>query len=339
MDDLEAISPEDSSFGGLAEGPLAKSVTAGRPPRFSRRTKIGAAALAVAMVGAGGWVAATAGGSGHSTVRLQSAAATSSSSGSTAPAGRSAKRTGLFGHGVAGKVTGTPTSASFVVIRLSPRTPKAAAGTSTPAANSSTPVTVNVTASTTYSELQASTGLVIGLAPGTPITATGSRNTNGSLQASSVSVRSAHRSPAKTPSSRQPAQPGGTAATARQARFAVGTVAADSPSGVITITTPGGTTETIDTSASTKELRDVVTTSANVVNGVEVIVQAQRQTTSSRRGPITATHVTIIPAGLTGSGFARFGGGFGLHRGAFPHRAQAHSPTTTGPPTTTPSAA
>jgi len=69
MDDLEAIEPEDDGSG--AEAPAAPT----GEPRFTRRTKIGATALAAAAVAAGGWAVGSATQSNSSTVKIQPAAA------------------------------------------------------------------------------------------------------------------------------------------------------------------------------------------------------------------------------------------------------------------------
>ncbi|HEY2430195.1 MAG TPA: hypothetical protein VGI06_14750 [Acidimicrobiales bacterium] len=296
--DLEPLPPEPGPApGGGGPDPAGHIGRHG----WSRRTTVGAAALALAVAAVGGWAVGTTIHSGGSTVRFQ-AAATVSGTGhpGTAPATPRARQP--LGLGM-GTVTGTPTSTSFTVSR--PVRP-APSGSAAPSTTTQT-VTVDVTPTTTYQELQSATGTATGLV-GDRIAAAGSRVTGGALQATSLLVLPAPAHQATNPPASKPAGPG--AARALQAPFVIGVVTADT-GGVLTVTSPWGP-QTVSTGTGTTVYRVVAVTESALKAGDRVQVQGKRQGTGATNPTVTATRVTIIPAGMTLPRLGPFGlGGFG----------------------------
>jgi len=322
--DLEPIPPtDDHDSAPESAGPGTQPET----HRFSRRARIGAGALALVTVGAAAWTAGTA--LNHtSTVHVQPASATATATGTSGPSGahRSMRR-GMRGMGgVGGTVTGTPATTSFDVSSAAPMwraspgangTTGTSGATATPAAPTTRTVNVVISSSTTYRQVKSSTGALTGVASGARIVARGTRNVDGSLQATNVSLLGA--APARAPmNSRAPMNAGhaGTrggpnvAARAASAPFVFGTVTADSATGTLTVTTPWGS-QTVDTGSATTTTQIVAATYAAVVSGARVLVTGAR----SEAGTVTATSVLIVPAGITAGragfgGFGMFGGGF-----------------------------
>jgi hypothetical protein len=292
-------------------------------------------------------------------------------------AGGFAAGAGGGGRAVIGTVSAKPGTSSFVVTPSGPRWTGHAPGPagasapgSTSGASGSTsgssgsgsgasgsgkpstprpPVTVTVTASTTYSEITESKGPVTGLATGTSIVAFGTRNTDGSLQATGVSLLPAAPpgkpgTPGKTDpipgsgrTSASSTTPGAHAATppagAKEAPIAFGTVAADTSAGVVTVDTRGGT-ETVDTGTSTVVEKLETVDFAAVAQNDSVAAVGKPGPTA---GTLTAVHVTIIPTGTAlpggpamavGPGFG--GPGFGFGRRPFRGGGPGRGPGTPG---------
>jgi hypothetical protein len=238
----------------------------------------------------------------------------------------------MFGPGRGGTVATIDTSAlSFTVTRpprpqVSPSTSTTTSTTTAPAVTPSpTPVTVTTTSSTTYQEFQSSTFSATDAPVGTRIAVFGTRNADGSLTATTISVIPsgggsgwhAHApgssgSTTPTPNNAPPNNvPPNAAARLAKAPFALGQVSAISgtPS-TITLTTPWGT-ETIDTTSTTTFTSLVSTGIAfdTLAVGQRVMIRGQRQSD----GDVAASSVVIIPAGVTPSGLrfgALMGGGF-----------------------------
>lgn len=305
--DLEPLPPEDTPPApppgwspGPQDTPWATADTTPKAPRFSRPAKIAAGAIAVATVGAASWAAGTAVHSGHATLRFQPAAAggsatTTPGSGSATP-GPGMRHREFAGLGAGGTVSGTPGASSFVVTTRG--RPDANGNPTTRT------VTVHVTSSTKYAQVKSSTGPVTGLAAGTRIAAKGTRNADGSLQATAVWATPAKTNDTVTP----PAKPTPPPRTA-QAPFVFGTVTADSSAGRLTVSTPWGT-QTVVTGSTTTVEQLVPATYSNVVAGARVAVRGQRDQSSTTSAPsVTAAEVVVVPAGTTTPGPFGFGGG------------------------------
>ena len=307
--DIEPLPPESTEDDA---GPMTDP--GGR--RWSRRATVGTAALALAVAGVGGWAVGTTVHPGASTVRFQPAAAQPAATGQAPAPGPAGPRRMGPGGGL-GTVTGTPTANSFTISRPVRPAPN---GSATPSTPSTSTVTVHVNGTTQYQQVQTSTGAVAGLV-GDRIVATGTRAAGGTLQATSLLVVPAppKGAPARPATTATPKLPNKRTAppNAGQAPFATGMVTADTPAGVLTVTTPWGT-ETVATGTGTTTYRVVPATASTLVSGDRVLVQGQR----AADGTVTATRVTIVPAGVNLPALAPFARGRGFGRG-FGHRPGA----------------
>jgi len=333
-----------TEYGPWDAGAPVAGAGGSRPPRFSRRTKVLAGVTALVTCAGTAWAAGAASGSHTPTVRIEPAvAASAGSAGSTGSTGTGspghrfgAHPGGRFGpmfagRGGAGTIASVDlTDQTFTVTRPTrpPRPAPATSSTSTSTSSSvapattTTPATVTVTTSstTTYSEVESSTFTASDAPVGARIAAFGTRNSDGSLTATSITVIPAGMGPGgKAPaagSTTPPAPktpPPNAASRLSKAPFALGQVSATGASPTtsgspttLTLTTPWGT-ETVDTTSATT-FTSVVSTDISFTKlavGQRVVVRGQRQS----NGDIAATAVTIIPAGVTPSalGFAGLG--------------------------------
>jgi len=336
------------------------------PPRFSRRTKVLAGVTALVTCAAAAWATGAASGSHTPTVRIEPGVAASASSGSNGSNGSNGStgsgsspgstgagnpgrwgghrgvRFGMFaGQGAGGTIATIDSSAQTFTVTRPARPPSSSSTSGTPAVTPSpTPLTVTTGTSTTYEEFQSSTFAASDAPIGTRITAVGTRNADGSLTATTISLMPTGMGPgwhAKAPSSTGSGTPSSTgsgtpmpktippnaAAHLAKAPFALGQVSAISGSpSTITLTTPWGT-DKIDTTLTTT-FTSLVSTGigfGTLAVGQRVIIRGQRQSD----GDVAASAIVIIPAGVTPSSLGFGGPGF-IGRGLVNGPAAADGP-------------